>query len=765
MADQNVLKAQEYLNSMYGHRSEWVKLEENGRTGTATIRGIIRAFQIENGVSVVGEAGPTTLKKFKALPKISKMDPNGSSDNNVCLIQCALFCKGYAAGGITGIYYTSGVNAVTQLQKDANIGATGIIDWKVWSALLSFSWFTEPASPSVSWDPKIRQIQQQLNGAYSDYLNVRACDGVMSRETALSLIGALQAEEGILSPDETLTNLNELNFGEQTTALFPGPLTIGNSKKAFNKIAQYGLYFNGYDPGNFDGTFDSTMLAAVSQFQNFYALTGIINDSSGEIGYQTMMSLLISRGDTARPAKACDCSTVLNEQQAKDLSNAGYEVVGRYLTGTVGGTRSKALTINEIKYITNTGMKIFPIYQDGGTKISYFTNSARGYGDAVTAIQTALRLGFPYGTIIYFAVDFDCLPQQVSDYIVDYFKEINGVFNTTVNSEQYKVGVYGPRQLCQELHNKMLTVSSFVSDMSRGFTGNCGYALPQNWSFDQFYELKFPSSPSFDLDKVALSHSLDRDKGCGTFNAVDPVSDGERMNAVYKKYWNKFATVTQPLDNIYTYNFDFINQRVQLSSYTDLNMRIEVNTYLETKTTLTESDQSTTVYSIPINIDDAGNLSPDFEAKVKEILDKLDSTGLAGQYYDAVCNKCISVAEEMRYGKLTISFKITKVNACEFALAWESNDIDLPADNEGNPSHVLTLHLAWIVEIIKLSDDYILKGQAVLTVSAVALVLAGGWAIAEAGAAGIVIGSVYKVTNDLIAILELLLSAGILATS
>ena len=35
------------------------------------------------------------------------MDPNDTPQVNVCLIQCALFCKGYAAGGITGIYYTS----------------------------------------------------------------------------------------------------------------------------------------------------------------------------------------------------------------------------------------------------------------------------------------------------------------------------------------------------------------------------------------------------------------------------------------------------------------------------------------------------------------------------------------------------------------------------------------------------------------------------------------------------------------------------------
>lgn len=48
MADENVRKAQKYLNSMYGHRSEWVKLDKDGMTGTGTCKGIIRAFQIEN---------------------------------------------------------------------------------------------------------------------------------------------------------------------------------------------------------------------------------------------------------------------------------------------------------------------------------------------------------------------------------------------------------------------------------------------------------------------------------------------------------------------------------------------------------------------------------------------------------------------------------------------------------------------------------------------------------------------------------------------
>ena len=68
MADENVRKAQKYLNSMYGHRSEWVKLAEDGLTGTGTCKGIIRAFQIENGISpVTGTVGNITLNKMRSL--------------------------------------------------------------------------------------------------------------------------------------------------------------------------------------------------------------------------------------------------------------------------------------------------------------------------------------------------------------------------------------------------------------------------------------------------------------------------------------------------------------------------------------------------------------------------------------------------------------------------------------------------------------------------------------------------------------------------
>ena len=127
---------------------------------------------------------------MKGLPVIKKMDPNDEGSINVCLIQCALFCKGYDAGGITGIYYNAGVQAVKEMQYDAGIPRTGEIDWKVWMGLLSLNWFQK----SFTGDDVIRRIQRQLNSEWSDIVGVGPCDGILSRQTVLSLIGALQAD-------------------------------------------------------------------------------------------------------------------------------------------------------------------------------------------------------------------------------------------------------------------------------------------------------------------------------------------------------------------------------------------------------------------------------------------------------------------------------------------------------------------------------------------------------------------------------------------
>ena len=56
---------------MFGGHPSWKKLNEDGKTGTAVMQGIIRAFQIENGISTItGTVGPLTINAMKKLALI-----------------------------------------------------------------------------------------------------------------------------------------------------------------------------------------------------------------------------------------------------------------------------------------------------------------------------------------------------------------------------------------------------------------------------------------------------------------------------------------------------------------------------------------------------------------------------------------------------------------------------------------------------------------------------------------------------------------------
>ena len=111
-------------------------------------------------------------------------------------------------------------------------------------------------------------------------------------------------------------------------------------------------------------------------------------------------------------------------------------------------------------------MDIFPIYQTEGNHSGYFT-SAKGRTDAATAISNAQKLGFPSRTTIYFCVDFDALETDIKNSILPYFEAVFKLFSDTGrNPKNYKVGVYGPRNVCIQVSDKGYAISSFVSDMS-----------------------------------------------------------------------------------------------------------------------------------------------------------------------------------------------------------------------------------------------------------------------------------------------------------
>ena len=83
--------------------------------------------------------------------------------------------------------------------------------------------------------------------------------------------------------------------------------------------------------------------------------------------------------------------------------------------------------------------------------------------------------------------------------------EIPGII-TGRNPKNYKVGVYGPRNVCIQVSDKGYAISSFVSDMSTGYSGNLGYLLPSNWMFDQISTVKYTVNGStIEIDNLIVS--------------------------------------------------------------------------------------------------------------------------------------------------------------------------------------------------------------------------------------------------------------------
>ena len=624
---------------------------------------------------------------MRSLPTVSKMEPSDASNPNVCILQCALFAKGFNAGGITGIYYTTGVNAVKQYQAYANLEQTGIIDWKVWMGLISLNWFNKTNGGDVN----VRTIQRQLNADWSDIIGVGPCDGVVSRFTAYAMIAALQAAEGIYN--DFMGSLDGTNFGAQTTNKFPNVLKQGQngSYVKYNKLVQYGLYLNGYNPKRFDGNFDSTTKSLVTDFQEFYALTGIGLVTPGEVNCATMKSLLTSKGDTSRKSKACDCSNVLNAQQALDLKAAGYQVVGRYLTGTVGGSTRKFITFEEIKNIKNAGLRVFPIYQDGGYKLQYFQDLRQGIVDAHTAIVAAKRIGIPSGTTIYFAVDFDCYGFQMISFIVPYFRKLKMIFNSLTNTKNYKIGIYAPRYICTYISDLGLAEYSFVADMSSGFSCNLGYPIPKNWAFDQFFELnssnggKFNSSPDFDLDKVGYSG---RDSGISNFDDVkylspDQLADRNEsvLNDVQRDQYayNVFEPLGY-LDRITNAGISYEGEEIKLETIHLSGLDIEVTSKI-TSDYVFKSDGK----PITISLNNDGTLSSACEASIENITANVELGNFEGlDIINTTLDNLKDVAVSITSGQIGFKVELDEVfPKLSFIIGTEDIFPDTDSVNEG----------------------------------------------------------------------------------
>lgn len=502
--DIRVLEAQQWLNQTYGGDSRYgALLKEDGKPGTAVCEALVLGLQIELGMSnATGYFGDQTASAFTSQVGSLQL-PTGVGGSLfpsrfVTLLQHGLYCKGYECYGVTGFFDEGTQWAVQDLQTDAGIAATGVVNAMVMKAVLNTDAYVVIGNGSAD----VRYIQQWLNRNYNGYFGLQSCDGLYGRGTNEALIYALQDEVG-------LGLIANGNFGPSTTnaVLTRGQISSTSTNATLIRIFKFSLYCNGYDSGIYNTSFNASTVSATESFQNFMKL-----QVTGRGDLNTWMSLLSSKGNPDRAAKACDCATQLTVPKIKALKNAGYETVGRYLTGT-SAHGAKYITRTEAENILANGMNFFPILQQGGYYLDYFTY-AQGQEDAIDAYNAAKRIGIPNGAIIYFAVDFDMMDHQVDSHVFPYFRGIHNAFGS-----DYKVGIYGSRNTCSRVGLNGYSVSSFVGDMSTGYSGNLGYTMPVDWAYDQFHEYSFTGSSdgNFDLDKNAKSS---RAKPVTTLNSI-----------------------------------------------------------------------------------------------------------------------------------------------------------------------------------------------------------------------------------------------------
>lgn len=523
--DEAIYRVQVWLNHTYANRPGFVEVDTDGITGWTTVKALIRALQMELGLTPDGDFGPSTMN---SCPTLS--ETNVPNNLNI-IVQGGLYCKGYSPNGFDGTYGPGTKAAIARLQKDAGLSITdGITTPVILKALLNMDAFVNVG------DARIRAMQQYLNNKYFNYISTKLgiipCDGLYSSKTNRALIYGLQVEQGSTSPDGI--------FGPSTMAAAP-TLNVGNTKVNFTKLLQLALYVNDYKSVLFDGNYTTQMKSIVADFQRFSGL-----GADGIAGKQTWASLLVSTGDRNRKGTACDCVTEITPARAQALKASGYTTIGRYI---VGGDW-KRLKPSELPVIFGAGLKVFPIYQTSANKASYFS-STQGMNDALGAIQSAEAYGFPENTVIYFSVDFDAVDDQVTTYILPHFKAI---YEKMVSfGGKYKVGIYGPRNVCSRVSNAGYASTSFVCDMSTGFSGNLGYPLPKNWAFDQISTITVGSGDG----KIEIDNNIasGRDVGVSSVNPV-AVDTFATQNTIFFKQ----------MDAVFQHAMDYSSNNVYKSN-------------------------------------------------------------------------------------------------------------------------------------------------------------------------------------------------------
>jgi hypothetical protein len=168
-----------------------------------------------------------------------------------------------------------------------------------------------------------------------------------------------------------------------------------------------------------------------------------------------------------------DSSSACTSSAIECLQSGGISFVGRYYSRTTH-IEGKKLTASEAQLISNAGLQLVTVYEDGPTSYSYFSAS-RGSEDAAGAVAQAAAVGQPAGSAIYFTVDYDAADDEIAGNITAYFEAIAAAL------DGYQAGVYGSGAVCTAIMNAGLATYAWLAQS----TGWSGYSEFTGWAIKQ----------------------------------------------------------------------------------------------------------------------------------------------------------------------------------------------------------------------------------------------------------------------------------------
>jgi hypothetical protein len=168
-------------------------------------------------------------------------------------------------------------------------------------------------------------------------------------------------------------------------------------------------------------------------------------------------------------------------RHARALARQGYDFALRYYSHNA----AKNLSLGEARALAEAGLRIGVVWETAGTRASFF-NRSQGLADGAAAFLMAREvIGQPYGSAIYFAVDYDPTQADIDGAISNYFTGVRAALYVAAEGQpSYRVGVYGSGLCCGTLVERGMASLSWLSQ-STGYAGSRQYAEQQRYDLIQ----------------------------------------------------------------------------------------------------------------------------------------------------------------------------------------------------------------------------------------------------------------------------------------